>query len=125
MEKNLEDFLVALGYECEKADSTLLTYAMDKAEQGICCFCNITKIPIELKEVVVSRAAGEFLLLKQNTGQLEHMNFQESVLKSIQIGDTTTTFAVSEQEGSKMDSYIQYLLHSGEEELLAYRRISW
>lgn len=125
MEKDLEEFLSAFGYACEKADRPFLTYAIEKAEQGICHFCNLTKIPIELKEVVLSRAAGEFLLWKQSMGKLEHINVSESVLKSIQVGDTTTTFAVKEQEGNNMDLYIQYLLHSGEEELFAYRRIVW
>ena len=90
MEKDLEEFLSAFGYACEKADRPFLTYAIEKAEQGICHFCNLIKIPIELKEVVLSRAAGEFLLWKQSMGKLEHMNVSENAIKSIQVGFNLT-----------------------------------
>lgn len=125
IKEEVKEFLSALGYEYEKTDSILLTYAIHQVKHGICAFCNILELPVDLKEVVLSRAVGEFLLLKQSTGQLKEMNFNESVVKSIQIGDTTTTFAVDEKNGSKIDMYIQYLRSYGEEEILAHRRIIW
>lgn len=126
MIEKVKKLLKQFGYEVKREDDYYLEFAIEKAESEVKSFCNISTIIKELEQVVTQKAAGYFLHTKNSLGQLKDFVINETTIKSIQIGDTSTTFAISDSSPEmKLNSYIQSLIDSGYNEMMRYRRLVW
>lgn len=116
--------LVSFGYQLQESDDWVLAFAMQKVENHIKNFCNITAIPDGLFNVAVDMTCGEFLFSKKQTGQLEISNLDlTGAIQQISEGDASVTFASSDDD--KFNSMLNYLLHNGEGDFICYRKLSW
>lgn len=130
IKERVKRLLSEIGYMADTSDSWYIDFCIDKTENSIKSNCNIDIIPDILTEFEVHMAAGEFLLFKKNSGQLnpENINIDFDVItKSIAEGDTKVEFytdgtLTSEQ---KFDKLTDYLLNSRKDDLNAYRCIKW
>lgn len=84
--------LKMFGVTVSDADMFMIAYAIDKIEQDIKNFCNITEVPEELYYQWSDAVCADFLRSKLSTGQLENVS---SIVKSIAEGDTTVNFSES------------------------------
>ena len=95
--------LSCFGYKINiEHDNWCLIFLINKETNHIKNVCNIKSIPKELEEILIDRIAGNFLLNKKQSNQLNLENFDLSTaVKSLQMGDTNITFATG--EGSNND----------------------
>ncbi len=123
--KRLEGF----GYKLKAGDKAVLKFAVEKVTNTIKNECNVSMVPDGLMNIAVDMAAGEFLGAKKafSAAEIEGLNLELAV-KQIQVGDTSTVFAVG--EGSltpeqRFDLFVEHLLNYGRGELACYRKIRW
>ena len=121
--------LASLGYTVVQADAWVLSFIIDKVENHIKSSCNIDSIPTALHEVAVDMVVGNFLLEKKavDADSLAGIDL-DAVVKQIQEGDTSVTYAIG--EGSKtpeqrLDAVISWLMTYGEKDFVTYRCITW
>lgn len=125
--KRLETF----KYEFKEGtnDDWLIAFAISKVENHIKTVTNSDCVNDNLVAIAVDRVCGEFLYSKKQTNQLSELPFDlESAVKSVQVGDTSITFALGEGEMTdeqKFDALIAYLVNKGESDILCYRKLSW
>lgn len=115
--------LVSLGYTVNDTDTFILDFCIEKTEFKIKKECNLSEIPVELENVAIDMVCGEFLMNKKNSGQLVGFDI-EPLVKSIQIGDTSTTF----MDTTSKDAQLNLLLNSMINPSInygAYRKIKW
>lgn len=81
----LEKLKLLLGIKDDKKD-LILEFTLDKIEETIKNYCNIRQIPKELETTVLSMAMELY--------RIENFGSEElgKDIKSIAVGDTTTTF---------------------------------
>lgn len=125
----VRDRLQSFGYDVQPQDDTIISFAIQKAENTVRNSCNINIVPDGLVEIVVDMAAGEFLMAKKTFApdSLAALDLDFAV-KQIQVGDTNTVFATG--DGSltaeqRLDRFINYLLTYGRDQLFRYRRMIW
>lgn len=129
MLERVKERLQSLGYTVKDSDDIAINFAMQKVENTIKNYCNISAIPDGLIHVAINMVVGEFLMSKKTFAPSDLLNFNlDSAIKQIQEGDTNISFAVG--EGSKtdeqrLDSFIDYLLNYGRDEFITYRRFRW
>ena len=82
--------LKGFGYEVVEADNPFVDYLILRTEQEIKNLSNLNEVPEGLKFEWVDAVCGEFLRMKMATGKLENVS---QVVKSIQEGDTSVSFA--------------------------------
>ena len=123
--KRLEGF----GYKLKAVDKAALKFAVEKVTNTIKNECNVSAVPEGLMNIAVDMAAGEFLGAKKafSPAEIEGLNLELAV-KQIQVGDTSTVFAVG--DGSltpeqRFDLFIEHLLNYGRREFSCYRKIKW
>lgn len=123
--KRLEGF----GYKLKAGDKAALKFAVEKVTNTIKNECNVSAVPEGLMNIAVDMAAGEFLGTKKafSPADIAELNLEIAV-KQIQVGDTSTVFAVG--EGSltpeqRFDLFVEHLLNYGRGELACYRKIRW
>lgn len=123
--KRLEGF----GYKLRVGDKAVLKFAVEKVTNTIKNECNVLTVPDGLINIAVDMAAGEFLGTKKafSPADIAELNLEIAV-KQIQVGDTSTVFAVG--EGSltpeqRFDLFVEHLLNYGRGELACYRKIRW
>ncbi len=123
--KRLEGF----GYKLKAGDKAVLKFAVEKVTNTIKNECNVSAVPDGLINIAVDMAAGEFLGTKKafSPADIAGLNLELAV-KQIQVGDTSTVFAVG--EGSltpeqRFDLFVEHLLNYGRGELACYRKIRW
>ncbi len=125
----VKDRLKALGYQVKAADEALIRFAVQKASDTIKNECNLAEIPEGLQWAAVDMAAGEFLLSKKTFAPEDITGLDlGTAVKSLQIGDTNTAFAIGEGSQTaeqRLDCLINRLLSSGREQFSCYRRIKW
>lgn len=129
MFETAKERLTTFGYDFKAADIPILSYAVQKAENMVKNECNLSEIPEGLFNVVVDVAAGEFLLSKKTfaPGDISGLDLDIAV-KSLQVGDTNTTFAVGEGSQTaeqRLDFLIDRLLNGGRKQIPRYRRLLW
>lgn len=130
MFKSAKERLMSLGYDFKSpSDKPLLAFAVQKAENTVKNECNLSEIPEGLFNIAVDMAAGEFLLAKKTfaPADIEGLDLDFAV-KSLQVGDTSTSFAVGEGSQTaeqRLDCLINRLLNSGREQFSCYRRLKW
>ena len=119
--------LKSFGYEIKAEDKFALKFAVEKVTNTIKNECNVSAVPDGLMNIAVDMAAGEFLGAKKtfSPAEIEGLNLELAV-KQIQVGDTSTVFAVG--DGSltpeqRFDLFIEHLLNYGRREFSCYRKI--
>lgn len=129
MFKTAKERLIALGYDFKNSDKPLLSFSVQKAENTVKNECNLSEVPEGLLNVAVDMAAGEFLLSKKTFAPEDISELDlDAAVKSLQVGDTSTSFAVGEGSQTaeqRLDCLIDRLLNAGREQFSCYRRIRW
>lgn len=122
--KDVQERLKSLGYECKNADSFMLEFAMQAAKQHICNTANIPEVPEELSTQAVDMAAGEFLYGARMAGALAGEE-AEQIIKSIKEGDTSVEYAEDMTPSGRLDACINHMRFGREQEIYAFRRMTW
>lgn len=120
--------LNSFGYVKDEYDRDVwaLDFAINKVETHINNFCNTTLIPEGLLLHAVDRVCGEFLLVMQKSGMLQMSELDLSgILNSISMGDTSVSFDADSTDEDKFNRLLDYLLNSGEGDLICYRKMRW
>lgn len=121
-EKRLKSF----GYVLNNNDKILLKFSVEKAENTVKNECNVSEVPDGLLHIAVDMAVGEFLKLKLGISPQDITGLDlDHAVKSIQVGDTKTDFAVGETFEQKLAGFVNYLLGYGRGEFACYRKIRW
>lgn len=112
----------------DNPDEYMLKFSIDKVTNHIKTQTNLSFIPVPLHHIVVDMVVGEFLLMKKSMGQLtiDGLDFG-LVAKTIQDGDTTTTFAIDKDNltpEASFNAFINYLRHDAFD-FIAYRVLTW
>ena len=116
--------LKSLGYEPTENDDFALEFVMDKTEQRIKHFCNISEIPDCLEWVFIEMACGDFLQAKKSLGQLTNMQV-EQIVKSIEDGDTTVSFQSGVDAETVFNNYLDKMINGHVDSLIAHRKLLW
>lgn len=117
--------LESLNYKVnEDRDSFILKFIIDKVEQEIKNKTNQSEVPIGLHFVLVERVCGEFLKSLRASGMLSAEQIG-SIVASIKVGDTNTSFDVNSSPQAKFDAYISYLSNYGTDDFAKFRRFVW
>ena len=86
--EKIQSFLNSLGVEMEENDP-LIEYIEAQVREYICNATNLNEVPEGLSWCLVYRAAGQYLRLKKDMGQLNLEGLDlEAPAKQIQEGDT-------------------------------------
>lgn len=124
--------LESLGYtyDATKDDFVIKEFLMPKVKNHILTMTNQESIPKELQKIGVDRVCGEFLLAKKNSGELViEPAAVTKELSSITEGKFTLNYAVNTSStqslDQKLDMLIDYLINSGEGDILCYRKLKW
>lgn len=109
-------------------DEYMLNFSIEKVTNHIKTQTNLSLIPLPLHHIAIDMVVGEFLLMKKSMGQLiiEGLDFG-LVAKTIQDGDTTTTFAIDKDNmtpEASFNAFINYLRHDAFD-FIAYRVLTW
>lgn len=110
---NLEKLKQLLGIKDSDKDF-ILEFAIERVEDTIKNYCNIKEIPTELNNTVISMAMELYRI--ENFGSEE----EGKDIKSIQVGDTTTTF-----ETNKKIDISKELLKDYKAQLDPFRKLRW
>ena len=117
--------LKSLGYEVVEGDDFAINFVMAKVEQHIKHYCNISEVPDCLEYVFIDMVCGEFLQSKKSMGQLADVQF-EQIVKQIQDGDTSVTYATSDSSPEAVfNAYVDKLINGYNEDLLRHRKLVW
>ena len=125
-ERTVIDRLASLGYTVTDADAFGLAFARQKAEAHILSQTNLRTIPAGLRWVYVDMVCGEFLRVKQQTGQLSLSGLDFSgIVQSIQEGDSSVQFAEEASDEEKFKALTEWMINGEGADLLCYRRLRW
>jgi hypothetical protein len=112
----------------DNPDEYMLKFTIDKVANHIKTQTNLSFIPVPLHHIAVDMVVGEFLLMKKSMGQLTIDGLDLGlVAKTIQEGDTTTTFAIDKDNltpEASFNVFINYLRHDAFD-FIAYRVLTW
>lgn len=129
MLEQVKERLKSFGYSFKDGDKALLMFSVQKVESTIKNDCNVFSIPDGLKKIAVDMAAGEFLTAKKTFAPKDLAGLDLGLaVKQIQIGDTSTVFAVGEgtmTQEQRLDVFLNHLLMNGRNEFACYRRMRW
>lgn len=109
----LEKLRLLLGITDESKDF-ILEFTLERVEDTIKSYCNIKEVPVELSSVAISMAMELYRV--ENLGSEE----DGKDIKSISVGDTTTTF---ETKSSKEIS--KELLKDYKAQIEPFRKVKW
>lgn len=116
--------LASMSYEVKDKDSFILDFIIDKVEQDIKNRTNLDEVPDGLHYVWVERVCGEFLKGLYASNLLTDTQIK-SVVASIKVGDTNTSFDVNSSPQARFSAYISYLSSIGEDDFAKYRKFVW
>lgn len=106
----LHTFRILVG---EDADEAVLVFILDSVEETVLNFCHRKAIPNGLKNTIVRMAVDMYR--EEGYGKAEG---NAGAVKSISVGDTSTTFATE-----KARDYTESLLKNYEKTLKNYRKL--
>lgn len=120
MKEDIINRLATLGYTFVEADDVLIAFVTDKVTNHICNNCNLSEIPLGLKEKAIDMICGEILKVKYSLGLLDI----ESAVSSIKEGDTQINFSSG---NTPEETYLNYIntLASDTIDFARYRKINW
>lgn len=108
-----------LGYEATQFDTQTISYLMRAVILEVFNFCNISKLPAELKYEVIDGICAEFLLGKLSLGAVPGI---ETIAKKITEGDVSVEF------GDTPEMKLQVYLESKKlnyHNLIRFRKMVW
>ena len=115
---------ITYTYDETKDKFVIEEFLMPKVKNHILSMTNQSTIPKECQKIAVDRVCGEFLLAKKNSGQL-NLSVEEA-LASLTEGDFSISMGNNAQSAdSKIDALIDYLINSGEKDLICQRKLRW
>ena len=117
-------FLKSLGVEAE--EDPLLPFIAAREEERLCNETNQPEVVKGLEQLALYRAAGQYLRLKKDSGQLQAETLTlEMPEKQIQEGDTQITYAVEAalSPEQRLEQLIGFLLGDHAAEIARYRRL--
>ncbi|KXG78282.1 phage head-tail connector protein [Thermotalea metallivorans] len=109
----LDQLKLLLGITDSLKDA-ILQFVLDRAESAVKNYCNIIEIPSGLNDVILAIAIKLYRI--ENLGSEEH----GSTVKSITVGDTTTSF-----ESNASKDRTRELLNGFETDLAPFRKVKW
>lgn len=124
MIETIKERLTSLGYTCTEEDTFALSFCIDKVNQHIKHFCNISEVPACLEAVQVDMVCGEFLMQKKAMGQLTGIQI-EGVVKRLTEGDTTVEYAATTDREAVFNAYLDKMVHGHTSDLIAHRKLRW
>lgn len=111
-------------------DSIPLRLAIEEVEQSVKNYCNIDKVPEELKFIVANMAIdlirAEEVVKGQNPEGFEEVTLGD--VASIKIGDTSVNLkgnSVAEQANNRRISKLDAIVHNYKAQLNRFRRMVW
>ena len=116
--------LEELGIVPPVEDISLLETLLERARFGLLARTGQAVLPEELEGSVVDMAAGEYLLLRKNTGRLEGFE-QDYAIRQMSQGDTSISYAVEAGTLSPFEGLIERLRTPPEALVQKWRRIRW
>ncbi|MFJ8064901.1 hypothetical protein ACIQYS_09730 [Psychrobacillus sp. NPDC096426] len=124
----IKERLKGLGVPASIEDEYILNFIIEKVTNHIKTQTNLSNIPVPLHHIAIDMVVGEFLMMKKSMGQLaiDGIDFG-LVAKTIQDGDTTTTFAIDKDNmtpEASFNAFINYLRHDSFD-FIAYRVLTW
>ena len=120
--KRLESF----GYEVTNEDNWMIQFASEKVANNIMNRCNVSSVPDGLFHIAVDMTCGEFLLAMKQTGRLNLSDLDlNGAITSIKEGDVQVNFANGQSDEEKLNSFLNYLSHGKDGELVCYRKLKW
>ncbi len=124
MIETVKERLLTLGYTCTEEDTFALQFCIDKVNQHIKHFCNISEVPACLETVQVDMVCGEFLLAKKTMGQLTSVLI-EPIVKRLTEGDTTVEYNATTDREATFNAYLDKMIHGHQSDLIAHRKLRW
>ena len=129
LRQDVSDFLYLLGFNEAELDP-LIGIAIRMVEEIILNETNQDCLPEGLRMTVIYRAAGQYMFLKKERGQLseaEEGAAEFGIVKRIKEGDTDITYAVHDEltPGQRFDAVVKELMGAGEQQVARYRRLIW
>jgi hypothetical protein len=134
MIQDVTERLQSLGYTVVSEDNWLLNFLNNSGEKQIIHDCGVfdssTKtvvIPDALHQTAVDRVCGEFLKNKKVSGSVSGFVL-DAVVKQIQEGDTTTTYAIGSGDKTpeqRFDELVDRLINGGNDALVSHRCFQW
>lgn len=124
MIETVKERLASLGYTCTDEDAFALQFCIDKVNQHIQHFCNISEVPACLETVQVDMVCGEFLLAKKTMGQLTSVQI-EPIVKRLTAGDTTVEYTGTADREATFNAYLDKMIHGHQSDLIAHRKLRW
>ncbi len=124
----VQRLLKSFGYEVLDEDFYILGVLAERVRVFVRCFINCESLSESLEDVCSVRVCGQFLFHKLQTGKLDGVYDLEALVKSVKVGDTTTTFAISDGVATnevRLKDFISSLMRYGEEEILSSRKMKW
>lgn len=125
--EDVTELIQAVGYTLTEADNWLIDFCVQKIEQEIKNFCNVSVVPDGLYQVAVGLVAAEFLTAKRASGNLDVEALTLDVpVKGVKEGDTDITFATDTVlSGEQRLNVFLASCNAGREQFLRFRRLAW
>ena len=127
--QEVSDILYLFGFAEAELDP-LLEISLQATKEMILNETNQEELPAGLRMATVYRAAGQYLMLKQErgkSGEREAEAAENALVKRIKEGDTDITYAVHDEltPNQRFDVMVAALQGAGEQQVARYRRIIW
>ena len=119
MLQTVKERLAFMGYTVSAADETALIFLIGKTDDHIKNYCNIDKVPRELKRTEADMIALEFLNTKAASGGLGDTSINLERVTQISEGDTSVSYA-NDSAGS-LSSVYEEMKRKFESDLLPFR----
>ena len=116
-----------MGVKNISCDDALLGFIMHETINQVKSHCNISAIPKNAKEIVISIIIGKYLKSLKSVGKLElnELDF-DAAPKSVSLGDTKVEFTGNEiTQEKRLDFPIDSWLSSGLSSINDFRKLVW
>lgn len=116
-----------MGVKDISCDDALLGFIMHETINQVKSHCNISAIPKNAKETVISIIIGKYLKSLKSVGKLElnELDF-DAAPKSVSLGDTKVEFTGNDTTDEKrLDLLIDSWISSGLSSLNHFRKMVW
>ena len=121
---DIDKRLQSLSYVLQEGEDWAVNFVIQSVTNTIKNNCNTTEIPDGLYNVAINMCVGEFLATKKVLGQLTD-DQMESVIKTIEEGDTKITYADEKSLSTLFDTFTNNLRAGNASEFTRYRRLLW
>ncbi len=114
-----------LGFEITENDCDLISFCTKEVDRYIKNFINSKEYFDELEYIYVNKICIEYIDLKNLRGELPTDFIQDSTIKTLVVGDTSTTYDTGMYNSLSTSNVIKLLRESGDRELTVFRKIRW